>query len=97
MIWMAMLLAAASVPHGATAMKTVVCKPVEEAKGKSGQELAEAIERMAAQFSRANYVLTALLPGDPPIACFHGLSDGADRRGSGWRGDGRDHRAGLRL
>ncbi len=30
---------------------------------------------MGAQFSRANYVLTALLPGDPPIACFASKGD----------------------
>jgi hypothetical protein len=58
-----------------TAMKSVVCRPVEEAKGKSGVELAEAIERFGEQFARANYLLTALLPGDPPIACFASRGD----------------------
>ncbi len=75
MNWIALLLLAAPLVRGATAMKSVVCKPVDEGKGKSGQELAEAIERMGAQFSRANYVLTALLPGDPPIACFASRGD----------------------
>ena len=60
-----------AVPLGATAMKSVVCKTIEEAKGKSGAELAQAIEAEAARFARANYVLAGLLPGDPPIGCFH--------------------------
>lgn len=75
MNWIALMLLAAPLVRGATAMKSLVCKPVEEGKGKSGQELAEAIERLGAQFSRANYVLAALLPGDPPIACFASRSD----------------------
>lgn len=52
-----------------------MCRPVEEAKGKSGAELAQAIEQIGAQFSRDNYQLVALLPGDPPIACFTSRSD----------------------
>jgi hypothetical protein len=57
------------------AVKPVVCRPIEEAKGKSGAELAQAIEGVAQQFARTNYALAALLPGDPPIACFRSLSD----------------------
>ena len=56
-------------------MKPVVCRPVDEAKGKAGTDLAQAIEQMGAQFSRANYQLVAVLPGDPPIACFSSRSD----------------------
>lgn len=75
MIFLSMLLLAAPpLVHG-TAMKSVVCKPVDDAKGKSGQELAEAIERMGTQFAHSNYVLTGLLPGDPPIACFASRAD----------------------
>ena len=59
-----------------TAMKSVVCRAVEEGKGKSGQELAESIEKLAVQFTRANYQLAAILPGDPPIACFQAKGDG---------------------
>jgi hypothetical protein len=65
-------------PMGMTAMKSVVCKPVEEAKGKSGAELAQIIESEAARFAKANYALAALLPGDPPIACFRSLVDNAN-------------------
>ena len=69
------LLAAPPSGKGGMAMKPVVCKPVDEAKGKSGAELAQAIELMGAQFSHANYQLVAVLPGDPPIACFSSRSD----------------------
>ncbi len=61
--------------RGGMAMKQVVCKVVEEGKGKQGMELASAIEAMASQFARANYRLTAILQGEPPIACFHSQSD----------------------
>jgi hypothetical protein len=60
---------------GGMAVKPVVCQPVEEARGKSGAELAQAVETLALQFARTNYALAALLPGDPPIACFRSLSD----------------------
>jgi hypothetical protein len=63
------------VRHGGMAVKPVVCRVVPEAQGKAGQELANAIEGMAAQFHRSNYRLAALLPGDPPIACFSSNSD----------------------
>jgi hypothetical protein len=64
------LLLLAAPPIRGAAMKSVVCKAVEEGRGKSGQELADAIEQIAMQFARSNYQLSALLPGDPPIACF---------------------------
>jgi uncharacterized RmlC-like cupin family protein len=77
---LAMLLMLATGPHpiGMTAMKTVVCKPVDDAKGKSGMDLAQAIEAEAAKFAKSNYHLTALLPGDPPIACFHSNVDNSN-------------------
>jgi hypothetical protein len=72
-----LLLLAAPVgrPMGMTAMKTVVCKAIDEARGKSGAELAQAIEDEAARFAKSNYRMTALLAGDPPIACFHSMVD----------------------
>lgn len=69
MIWAALLIAAGPV-RGGMAVKSVVCKAVDEAKGKSGQELAQAIEQVGMEMARSNYQLSALLPGDPPIACF---------------------------
>src|SRR5437660_6981717 len=44
-------------------------------EGNSGAELAQAIEGVALQLARSNYALSALLPGDPPIACFRSLVD----------------------
>jgi len=70
-----LLLAAPPRPAGATAMKSVVCKPIDAAKGQSGAELARAIEAEATRFARANYALSALLAGDPPIACFRALAE----------------------
>lgn len=69
------LLFAAAPARGAAAMKSVVCKPIDEARGKSGQELAQAIEQAAIELARARYRLAALLPGDPPIACFNARAD----------------------
>lgn len=69
------LLAAPVHPAGMTAMKSVVCKQVDDAKGKSGAELAQAVEVEVTRFARSNYVLTALLPADPPIACFASTVD----------------------
>jgi hypothetical protein len=74
MIGLLMMLLAAP-PTTATRMKSVVCKALEPARGKSGEELAAAIEAEVTRFASANYVLTGLLPGDPPIACFRGLVD----------------------
>lgn len=72
-----MLLLAAPLgrPMGMTAMKTVVCKTIDDARGKAGPELAQIIEAEATKFAHSNYKLTALLPGDPPIACFHSMND----------------------
>lgn len=55
---------------GGTAVKPVVCRAVAEAGGKSGQELAQALERDAIELTSSGYVLAALLPGDPPVACY---------------------------
>jgi hypothetical protein len=59
------------------AVKPVVCRLVPDAKGLSGQELAEAVEKMGLQLHRSGYRMTALLPGDPPVACFETTSDPA--------------------
>ncbi len=72
---MLVLLAGPVHPIGMTAMKPVVCKAVDDAKGKSGAELAQAVEAEALKFARSNYALSALLPGDPPIACFRSMAD----------------------
>lgn len=61
--------------RGMTAMKPVVCRTIEEAKGKTGAELAQAIEVEVMRFNASNYELSALLPGDPPIACFRSMAD----------------------
>jgi hypothetical protein len=60
---------------GAMAVKPVVCRTVDAASGKSGQELADAVEVVAARFAQDHYALAALLPGDPPIACFQSRTD----------------------
>lgn len=57
-------------PQTGTLMKPVVCRVVDEGRGKSGEELAAAIERDGALLARSNYDLAAVLPGDPPIACY---------------------------
>ena len=75
MNWIAALLLAGPLVRGATAMKPVVCKPLDEAKGKSGADLAQAIEQAGIQFAHANYVLAGIVPGDPVIVCFASRSD----------------------
>ncbi|HUM13721.1 MAG TPA: hypothetical protein VLT82_22430 [Myxococcaceae bacterium] len=55
---------------GGTAVKPVVCRAVADALGKGGQELAQALERDAIELAPKGYVLAALLPGDPPVACY---------------------------
>jgi hypothetical protein len=55
---------------GGTAVKPVVCRAVADAQGKSGQELAQALERDAIELAPNGYVLAAFLPGDPPVACY---------------------------
>jgi hypothetical protein len=55
---------------GGTAVKPVVCRAVADARGKSGQELAQALERDATELAPNGYLLAALLPGDPPVACY---------------------------
>ena len=61
--------------RGMTAMKPVVCKAIDEARGKTGVDLAQAIEQEVMRFNASNYALSALLPGDPPIACFRSMAD----------------------
>ncbi len=56
-------------------MKPVVCRAVAEARGKAGDELAGALERDAARLASSNYDLVAILPGDPPIACYRSRVD----------------------
>jgi len=56
--------------HGGTAVKPVVCRAVADARGKSGQELAQALERDALELAPGGYLLAALMPGDPPVACY---------------------------
>lgn len=55
---------------GSTAVKPVVCRAVADAQGKSGQELAQALERDAIELAAHGYVLAALLTADPPVACY---------------------------
>lgn len=75
MMLLAALLSVGPNVHGGAAMKPVVCKPLDEAKGKTGAELAQAIEQASVQFSRANYVLAGIVPGDPVIVCFASRAD----------------------
>lgn len=55
---------------GGTAVKPVVCRAVADARGKTGQELAQALEHDAIELAATGYTLSALLPGDPPVACY---------------------------
>ncbi|HVP59014.1 MAG TPA: hypothetical protein VMT11_00475 [Myxococcaceae bacterium] len=55
---------------GGTAVKPVVCRAVADARGKSGQELAQTLEHDAIELASTGYVLAALLSGDPPVACY---------------------------
>ncbi len=55
---------------GGTAVKPVVCRAVADARGKTGQELAQAVEHDAIELAATGYVLAGLLPGDPPVACY---------------------------
>jgi len=55
---------------GGTAVKPVVCRAVPDGRGKSGQELAQALERDALELASSGYLLAGLLPGDPPVACY---------------------------
>ena len=62
-------------PMGVMAMKPVVCVAIEAAKGKAGQELANEIEQEVMKLAHSNYVLTALMAGETPIACFRSNVD----------------------
>ncbi len=55
---------------GGTAVKPVVCRAIADARGQSGQELAQALERDALELAPNGYVLAALLSADPPVACY---------------------------
>lgn len=60
---------------GMMAMKPLVCREVSGGKGKSGAELAAAIELMGAQMIHGGYHLAGIVQGDPPIACFANNTD----------------------
>ncbi|HEY6912125.1 MAG TPA: hypothetical protein VI356_22290 [Myxococcales bacterium] len=77
MTWTLLLLLSAPLRPGVTAMKPVVCRQIDDAKGRQGVELAQAVEAEVARFAKANYALSALLPGDPPIACFRSMAEGS--------------------
>jgi hypothetical protein len=62
-------------PQTGTMMKPVVCRVLEEGRGKSGEQLASVVERDGARLALSNYELAAILPGDPPIACYRGRVD----------------------
>ena len=73
----AALLAQTSVRRSQTMMKPVICKVVEEGRGKAGAELAAVLEADGARLAQSNYELAAIVPGDPPIACYRGRADAA--------------------
>jgi len=62
---------------GVMAMKPVVCREVPNGKGKTGADLAAAIETMGARMVSGGYHLAGIVPGDPPIACFTNNTDPA--------------------
>ncbi len=55
---------------GGTAVKPVVCRAVPDARGKTGQELAQALERDAIELAATGYVMAGIVPGDPPVVCY---------------------------
>lgn len=68
-----------------TAMMTkpVVCRVLQEARGKSGEDLATVIESDGANLAASNYELATIVPGDPPIACYRSRLDPSKlRRGA---------------
>ncbi len=73
----AMILAETSVhhPQKGTAMKPVVCRVLQEARGKAGEDLAAVLEGDGARLAASNYELAAIVPGDPPIACYRARVD----------------------
>ena len=50
--------------------KPVVCRVLQEARGKSGEDLAAVVENDGASLAASNYELATIIPGDPPIACY---------------------------
>lgn len=75
-----LLLAGPIRPPAEMAVKPVLCKTVDGARGKAGEELAQAVEAEALAMLRQNYELRALLPGDPPVACFQSRARARDLR-----------------
>ena len=68
-----------------TAMMTkpVVCSVLQEARGKSGEDLAAVVENDGASLAASNYELPTIIPGDPPIACYRARVDPSKlRRGA---------------
>jgi hypothetical protein len=57
------------------AMKPVVCRAVDAAKGKSGDQLAAALEAQALEMHGHGYGLSGLLAGEAPVACYRSLAD----------------------
>lgn len=81
----AALLAETSVRRPQTAMMTkpVICRVLQEARGKSGEDLAAVIENDGASLAASNYELATIVPGDPPIACYRSRVDPSKlRRGA---------------
>ncbi|TMA10876.1 MAG: hypothetical protein E6J86_14645 [Deltaproteobacteria bacterium] len=81
----AALLAETSVRRPQTAMMTkpVVCRVLQEARGKSGEDLAAVVENDGASLAASNYELPTIIPGDPPIACYRARVDPSKlRRGA---------------
>ena len=56
--------------RGRNGVKPVICRAVADARGKSAQELAQALERDAIKLAPSGYVLAGLLPGDPLVASY---------------------------
>lgn len=78
-------LAETSVRRPQTAMMTkpVICRVLQEARGKSGEDLAAVIENDGASLAASNYELATIVPGDPPIACYRSRVDPSKlRRGA---------------
>jgi len=79
------IFAETSVRRQQTAMMTkpVVCRVLQEARGKNGEDLAAVIESDGASLAASNYELATIVPGDPPIACYRSRVDPSKlRRGA---------------
>ena len=62
-------------PQTGMAMKPVICRVVNEARGKAGEDLAAALESDAVRMAASNYDLAAIAPTEPPIACYRSRAD----------------------